>query len=93
MHINSVFFILEQLGVNSNNHFSIEDKEKLWADYITPEQNLSLIKSYMYLRVKLIFDPPLSGSLVEVLKAQIAEYEFRIMIEVDSKPLVEEVTI
>lgn len=91
MHINSVFFILEQLGVNSGTHFSIEDKEKLWNDYVTPDQNLAVLKSYMYLRVKLIFDPPLSGSLVEVIKAQIAEYEFRIMIEVDSKPLVEEV--
>lgn len=91
MHINSVFFILKQLGVNANTNFSISDKEKLWSDYITPEQNLAAIKSYIYLKVKLAFDPPLSGSLVDVIKAQIAEYEFRIMIEVDSEPLVEEV--
>lgn len=93
MHINSVFFILEQLGVNSGNHFSISDSTNLWSEYITPEQNLAVIKSYIYLKVKLIFDPPLSGSLVEVIKAQIAEYEFRIMIEVDSKPVIEEVII
>ena len=91
MHINSVFFVLKQLGVNPDLNFSIEDEQQLWSEYITADQNLSVIKSYMYLKVRLIFDPPLSGSLVDVIKTQIAEYEFRIMIDVDPKLVVEEV--
>jgi len=90
MHINSVFFILKQLGVNPDSNFSIEDENNLWDEYITDDQNLNLIKSYIYLKVRLVFDPPLSASLVEVIKAQISEYEFRIMIDVDPE-LVEEV--
>jgi len=91
MHINTVFFILDQLGVNSGSNFSIEDKESLWNEYLTPDQSLAIIKTYMYLKVRLIFDPPLSASLVEVMKAQITEYEFRIMIYVDPILEVEEV--
>lgn len=86
-----MFFVLDQLGVNPGKNFAIEDKENLWSEYITPEQNLNLIKSYIYLKVRLMFDPPLSGSLVDVMKSQIAEYEFRIMISVDPKLVVEEV--
>ena len=92
IHINTVFFILDQLGVNSGSKFSIDDKEALWSEYLTADQSLSIIKTYMYLKVRLIFDPPLSGSLVEVMKAQIAEYEFRIMIYVDPKLEIEEVS-
>jgi len=88
-----VFFVLAQLGVNPGMNFSIDDEQDLWDEYITADQNLALIKSYMYLKVRLMFDPPLSGSLVDVMKAQIAEYEFRIMISVDPKLVVEEVAI
>jgi len=88
MHINSVFFILNQLGVGNISGFSIIDKVKVWTDYIPDDANLNVVKSYMYLKVKLLFDPPLSNALIEIIKTQIAELEFRIMITVDPKPIV-----
>jgi len=91
MHINSVFFILKQLGVNSDIPFSIEDKLPTWEEYTLDNLDLNAIKSYMYLKVKLLFDPPLSNALVQIIKDQIAELEFRIMITVDPKPIVQEV--
>jgi len=83
MHINSVFFILEQLGVNTGNFFSITDKTTDWDHYVLTNLNLEVIKSYMYLKVRLLFDPPLSNSLIEIMKTQISELEWRIMISVD----------
>lgn len=91
MHINSVFFVLTQIGVNPEKNFSITDKGSVWDDYILPNQNLQVIKTYIYLRVRLLFDPPLSSALVEIMKTQANELEWRIMINVDPKPIIEEV--
>jgi len=57
-NINSVFTTLTQLAVGSPGGFSIEDETALWGDFLTPEMNLNAVKSYMYLRVRLLFDPP-----------------------------------
>lgn len=92
MHINSVFFILEQIGVNSGTFFSISDSSKVWSDYIPTTMNLEAIKSYMYLKVRLLFDPPLGTALIEMMKNQIGELEWRIMITVDPKPIVVTIT-
>lgn len=93
MHINSVLFVLTQIGVSPEKNFSITDKTAVWEDYILPSQNLQIIKSYIYLKVRLLFDPPLSGALVEIMKTQASEFEWRIMIAVDPKPVTEEVIV
>lgn len=87
MHINSVLMILTQLGVGPEEGFMIEDDTSTWQDFI-PEitaAKLELVKSYIYLRVRLLFDPPLSGSVVESINRQIAEFEWRLNVAVDSK--------
>ena len=66
MHINSVFSILAQIGVGSSDGFMIEDKNAIWKDFIDNEAKLMLVKSYMHLKVKLLFDPPLSSSVANV---------------------------
>jgi len=76
LHINSVFFILDQIGVNPNQFFEITDATDIWDDYILSGLNPQAIKTYIYLKVKLMFDPPLSGSLVDVIKEQISELEW-----------------
>jgi len=88
IHINTVFFQLEQIGVNPGTYFSIVDKTATWESYTLTNLNLQIIKSYMYFKVRLMFDPPISGSLVELMKTQVAELEWRIMISVDPKPIV-----
>lgn len=78
MHINSVFFILTQLGVGPSEGFSIEDKFATWNDFLPNEQNLEAVKSYMHLKVKLLFDPPMSSAVLESINRLISELEFRL---------------
>ena len=65
MHINSVFSILTQLGVGPSKGFMIEDKNATWKDFISDESKYMLVKSYMHLKVKLLFDPPLSSAVLD----------------------------
>lgn len=78
MHINSVFLNLNQLGVGPEEGFLIEDKSYEWADFIEDATTLQAVKSYMYLKVKLLFDPPLSSAVIESTNRMIAEYEWRL---------------
>ncbi len=86
MHINSVFTILTQLGVGPSNGFSITDAGEKWNDFISQEEpnNFSLIKSYMYLKVKLLFDPPLSSAAIDSINKQISEFEWRLNVAAES---------
>ena len=83
MHINTVFMILNQLGVGPSEGFSIHDKNAIWSDFVSDMNKIEAVKSYMYLKVKLLFDPPLSSSVVESIKNQINELEWRLNIAVD----------
>lgn len=78
MHINSVFSTINQLGVGPDAGYMIEDKETLWSDFLEGDLRLNNIKTYMYLRVRMLFDPPTIGYLVEAMKEQIKELEWRI---------------
>ena len=60
MHINSVFMILTQLGIGPDDGFKITDKLTTWNEYLPDGANIESVKSYMYLKVRLLFDPPLS---------------------------------
>ena len=87
MHINSVLMILNQLGVGPEEGFMIEDDTSTWQDFI-PEvtaAKLELVKSYIYLKVRLLFDPPLSSSVIESINRQISEFEWRLNVAVDPK--------
>lgn len=83
LHINSVFMILTQLGVGPDNGFSIGGKHEVWSDFLAEEQQLELVKSYMLLKVKLLFDPPLGSAVIEVINRQISEFEWRLNAAVD----------
>lgn len=82
MHINSVFFTLYQLGVGPDKPFVITNKDSVWSDFIT-DKDIEMIKSYIYLKVKIVFDPPTSSFVLDAYKNQIAEYEWRMNVEVD----------
>lgn len=87
MHINSVFMILTQLGVGPDKGFSISGKDEVWSDFLAEEKELELVKSYMYLKVKLLFDPPLSSAVIEVINRQINEFEWRLNAAVDPEEI------
>lgn len=87
MHINSVLMILTQLGVGPEEGFVIEDDTSTWINFI-PEANaaqLHAVKTYIYMKVKLVFDPPLSSAVIESMSRQIAEFEWRLNVAVDPK--------
>lgn len=83
IHINSVFMILVQLGVGSAEGFSIQSKDDVWFDFMPEGSKLELVKSYMYLKVRLLFDPPLGSAVIDVMNRQISEFEWRINAAVD----------
>ena len=84
IHINSALMVLNQLGVGPSDSFSIQDKTSEWSEFITEEDKLDAVKTYVYLKVKLVFDPPLNGSVMEALKQSITEYEWRLNVQADS---------
>ena len=78
MHINSVFMVLNQLGVGPSEGFSITDSYATWNDFLGDSMDVEVDKSYMYLKVKLLFDPPLSASVMEAMNRSIDEFEWRL---------------
>ena len=78
MHINSVLMVLTQLGVGPADGMWIEDDTAYWEDFLEGETNLELVKSYVYLKVKLLFDPPLSSAVIESTNRMISEFEWRL---------------
>lgn len=83
MHINTVLMTLNQLGVGTEG-FQIEDKDAVWSEFIESDK-LAATKSYVYLRVKLLFDPPLNSAIIEAIKESIRELEWRLNVRVESK--------
>ena len=77
-HINAAFSILNQLGVGPIDGFFIEDEQALWTDFLVPPNQLHLVKTYIYLKVRSLFDPPSTSYLIEATNNQIKEYEWRL---------------
>lgn len=85
MHINSVLSVLTQLGVGPSEGFVIEDSNALWTDFLSSARDIEMVKSYIYLKVRLLFDPPTSSAAMESAKQLISELEWRINVAVDSE--------
>lgn len=83
MHINSAFSILTQIGVGPSDGFSIEDESALWTDFTEEKSTIECVKSYVFLKVRLMFDPPMSSAILESMKALISELEWRLNVAVD----------
>lgn len=79
IHINSVFAILTQIGVGPAEGFAIQDEFAEWTDFMEPDLRMEMVKSFVFLKVRLIFDPPASSALLEAMKQQISELEWRLM--------------
>lgn len=88
MHINSVIFVLSQLGVETADGFAITGSNETWSDLlpnIDQQKSLESIKSYIYLKVRLLFDPPSASAVIESTNKLINELEWRINVSVDPK--------
>lgn len=85
MHINSTFMTLNQIGVGPEEGFSIEDDSATWQDFLGIEESNKLlaVKSYMYLKVRLLFDPPTTSFAIDAMKKNAEEYEWRLNVQTD----------
>lgn len=83
IYINGALMVINQLGVGPEG-YSIKDKTNTWAEFLQDRTDLELVKTNVYLRVRLTFDPPQNSFLVNAIKDQIAEYDWRI--EIHHKP-------
>jgi hypothetical protein len=84
MHINSVFMILTQMGVGPAEGFVIEDETATWSDFEPNLIKIESVKTYIYLKVRLIFDPPASGTVTESMNRMISELEWRLNVAAES---------
>lgn len=84
IHINSVFMNLKQMGVGPAGGFRIEGEDAVWSDYTTDSEEIESVKTYIYLKVKLIFDPPLTSAVLESMKQLINEFEWRLNVEAET---------
>ena len=78
MHINSALATLTQLGVGPEEGFMITDKTAVWSDFIGDDLLLNLVPTYVYLKVKLGFDPPTTAAVLESFQRQASQYEWRL---------------
>jgi hypothetical protein len=78
MHINSVFFTLNQLGIGPEDGYQIEGSEETWDAFLADDPLLNSVKTYVYLRVKMLFDPPPNSFSQTAMKEQIQELEWRL---------------
>ena len=87
MHINSVFSVLNQLGVGPEEGFYITGDTQTWTDFLGDRKDIELVKSYVYMKVRLIFDPPQSSAVMESMNRAISEFEWRANVAVDPGPI------
>lgn len=88
MHINTVFFELNRIGVGPEEGFMIEDDTTTWLDYIPDQAKFEAVKTYVYIKVKLVFDPPSSSAAVASLERMADKLEWRLCEMAEySKPL------
>lgn len=81
MHVNSAFSTLHQLGLGPDEGFFITDAEPKWDDFIEDRPHIQSVKTYVCLKVRIVFDPPTSSFVMNALQEQIKEHEVRLNIE------------
>lgn len=85
IHINSVLMILNQLGVGPKEGFRIEDDSATWDDFMYGDDRIESVKTYIYLKVRLLFDTPPGSATIESINRLINELEWRITVAADTE--------
>ena len=85
MHINSALATLTQLGVGPDEGYMIEDSDAEWGDFLDGDPRLNPVKSYVFLKTRVVFDPPTTSFVLSALQEQIKEHEWRINVDVEGR--------
>jgi len=83
MYINAAIMSLTQIGIGPVGGFIVKDASQMWTDLIGARKDLESVKTYVYLKVRLVFDPPQTGVLIDAIKAMITEFEWRLSVQVE----------
>lgn len=82
-NINSVLVKVQQLGIGPSSGFRITSKDEVWSDLLGIRLDLESVKSYIYLKVRLIFDPPANSFLVESINKQVRDLELGLQLQAE----------
>lgn len=82
--INAALMNLTQLGVGSKEGYTISDYDTKWSDFLTNETKLGAVKTYVYLKVKMAFDPPTNSFVMDAMKQQAEEIGWRLNVQAES---------
>ena len=91
IHINSALMVLTQLGVRPSDGFFITDSSAVWTDFLGDTKKLEAVKTYVYLKVRLVFDPPSSSAVIESINRTISELEWRLNVAAETATSEEEI--
>lgn len=78
MNINGVLSTLTQLGIGPVDGFTIEDNVPTWDAFLLGDNRLNFVKTYVHLKVRLVFDPPTTAHMINAMQEQVKELEWRI---------------
>lgn len=84
VHINSVLMTLNQLGVGPEKSKFITNEMDTWEKVLGDIEDVEAVKTYVYLKVRMVFDPPTSSAVMEAMKEQIRELEWRLNVQVEN---------
>lgn len=88
IHINTAIAVLTQLGVGPASGFMVIGPDETWSDFIgNDDKTLNMVKTYIYMKVKMAFDPPVNSSVLTAYQEACKEYEWRLNIAVDPSKL------
>lgn len=83
LFINSALMSLNQLGIGPPTGFSILGIEESWVDLVGTSKNIESVKAFVYLKVRLLFDPPTSSFVLDSMERQMRELEWRLNVQVE----------
>lgn len=83
IHINTVFMNLTQIGVGPAKGFTILGETEVWSDFVGDTIKMEAVKTFVYLKVRLIFDPPANSFLIEAINNQLGEIEWRLQLQAE----------
>lgn len=87
IHINTALSVLTQLGIGPADGFMITGPDETWGDFIGDDKTLNMVKTYVYMKAKIAFDPPVNSSVLSAYQEACKEYEWRLNVAVDPEKL------
>lgn len=92
MAINGAMMSLQQIGIGPTTGYTVEDETQTWSEFMSSQPNVFLqgVRAFVYTKTRLLFDPPATSFGIDALEKQLREYEWRLNVQVDPKPIQEQ---